>query len=175
MKKKIILSITILCFCISSVWGQGHAADSVKKSWSQADRSEFILAWVKNAQTSMGADSARYYCYCMQARVEAKFPDPVAADKLTKEDFKSVEWQKEIKACLSGGTWTKQEREEFISSCVKSAKESGLSETKAKNYCECTQYKIEKRYPSTADLDKISEEDLKSKFWENLMASCRDN
>jgi len=175
MKKKILFPVTIFCFCLSSAWGQGNATDSVKKSWSLADRSEFISACVNTAKTSMGTDSARYYCHCMQSKVEAKFPDPVEADKLTKDDFNTVEWQKEIKACLSGGTWTKQEREGFISSCVKSAKENGLSETKAKNYCECTQYKVEKRYPNSADLDNISEEDLKSKFWENLMASCRDN
>jgi len=165
----------ILCFCIASVWAQGHAADSVKKNWRQADRSEFISSCVKVAQTSMGTDSARYYCYCMQPKVEAKFPDPREADKLTKDDFNSAEWQKEIKACLSGGTWTKQEREEFISSCIKSAKESGLSETKAKNYCECTQFKVEKRYSNSADLDKITEDDLKSEFWVKLMAGCRDN
>jgi len=175
MKKNIFLSITILCFCISSVWSQDNATDSVKKSWSPADRSEFISACVNTAKTSMGIDSARYYCHCMQSRVEAKFPDPVEADKLTASDFNTVEWQKEIKACLSGGTWTKKEKEEFISSCINSARENGLSETKAKNYCECTQFKVEKRYPNTADLDKITEEDLKSDFWTKLMAGCREN
>ena len=175
MKKKILFPVTIFCFCISSVWGQGNATDSVKKSWSLADRSEFISACINTAKTSMGIDSARYYCHCMQSKVEAKFPDPVEADKLTASDFNTAEWQKEIKACLSGGTWSKKEREEFISSCVNSAKENGLSEAKAKNYCECTQFKVEKRYPNTADLDKITEEDLKSDFWAKLMASCLDN
>ena len=175
MKKRILLSITILCFCISFVWGQGNATDSVKKSWSLADRTEFISACINTAKTSMGIDSARYYCHCMQSRVEAKFPDPREADKLTTADFNTVEWQKEIKACFSGGTWTKKARQEFISSCVNSAKENGLSETKAKNYCECTQFKVEKKYPNTTDLDKITEEDLKSEFWAKLMAGCLDN
>jgi hypothetical protein len=175
MKRKILFSITILCFCISSVSGQGNATDSVKKSWSLADRTEFISACVNTAKTSMGTDSARYYCYCMQSKVEAKFSDPREADKLTAADFNTVEWQKEIKACLSGGVWTKKEREEFISSCINSAKENGQTETKAKNYCECTQFKVEKRYPNTTDLDKITEEELKSDFWAKLMASCLDN
>ena len=175
MNKKILFSITILCFCISSVWGQGNATDSAKKSWGQADRSEFISACVNTAKTSMSTDSARYYCYCMQSRVEAKFADPLEAGKLTKDDFNTVEWQKEIKACLGGGIWTKKEREEFISNCVSSAKKNGLSETKAKNYCECTQFKVEKRYPNTADLDKITEDDLKSDLCTKLMANCRDN
>ena len=100
---------------------------------------------------------------------------PREADKLTTADFNTVEWQKEIKACLSGGTWTKKERDEFISSCINSAKEGGLPETKAKNYCECSQFKVEKKYPNIADLDKITEEDLKSDFWTKLMASCLDN
>jgi len=175
MKKKILLSITILCLCISSGWGQANTTDSAKKSWGQADRSEFISACVNTAKTSMGTDSARYYCHCMQSKVEAKFPDPREADKLTTADFNTVEWQKEIRACLSGGTWTKKEREEFISSCINSAKENGLPETKAKNYCECSQFKVEKKYPNIADLDKITEEDLKSDFWTKLMASCLDN
>ena len=170
--KKRILAITICCFCITSVWSQGNATDTVKKSWSRKDISEFISSCVNAAQKSMGTDSARYYCRCMQPKVEAKFPDPAAADKLTKDDFNSVEWQKEIKACISGGTWTKEEREEFISSCVNSAKENGLSGTEAKNYCECSQFKVEKRYPNTADLDKITEDELKSDFWTKLMASC---
>ena len=174
MKNKILLSITVLCFCISSVWGQGNATDSVKKSWSKADISEFISSCVNVAQKSMGSDSARYYCRCMQPKVEAKFPDPAEADKLTKDDFNSVEWQKEIKACISGGTWTKKEREEFISSCINSAKEGGLTETNAKNYCECSQFKVEKRYPNIADLDKMTEKDLKSEFWTKLIASCLD-
>jgi hypothetical protein len=115
MKKKILFPVTIFCFCLSSAWGQGNATDSVKKSWSLADRSEFISACVNTAKTSMGTDSARYYCHCMQSKVEAKFPDPVEADKLTKDDFNTVEWQKEIKACLSGGTLVqkKQERNLF--------------------------------------------------------------
>jgi len=175
MKKKTLLPIAILCFCISSVWGQGHVTDSVKKSWSQLDRSEFISSCVKTAQTSMGTDSARYYCHCMQYKVEVKFPNPVDADKLTAADFNSAEWQKEIKACVGGGTWTRQDREEFISNCVKTAKDGGLSETKAKNYCECTQFKVEKKYPNSADLNKITADDLKSEYWKKLMASCLDN
>jgi hypothetical protein len=175
MKKKFFLPITILCFCISSVWGQDNASDSVKNSWGHADRTEFISACIKVAQPSMGTDSARYYCYCMQSKVEAKFPDPVQADKLTKDDFSSAEWKKEIKACLSGGTWTKLDREEFVSNCIRTAKEGGLSETKAKNYCECMQFKVEKRYPNADDLTKVTNDDFKSEYWQKLIASCLAN
>ena len=175
MKRKILFSITVLCFCVSSVCGQGNATDSVTKSWSQADRTEFISSCVKTAQTSMGTDSARYYCYCMQYKIEAKFPNALDVDKLTKDDFSSAEWQKEIKACLTGGTWTKPDREEFVSNCTRTAKEGGLSEVKAKSYCECMLFKVEKRYPNANDLSKVTTDDFKSEYWQKLINNCLGN
>ena len=72
----------------------------------------------------MSEDSARFYCYCMQEKIESKYPTVEVASKITEEDMNSAAWQKDIKGCL-GGTWGSDEREAFISSCIESAVNTG--------------------------------------------------
>lgn len=120
----------------------------------------------------MSSDSARFYCYCMQEKIEAKFPDTADAGKMTDKELSSPEWVIEIKSCISG-TWPRIEREEFVTSCVNSAKASS-GETKAKNYCECMMFKMEKIYPNANDAARITSEDFKNEYWQKLIKGCLD-
>ncbi len=47
-----------------------------------------------------------------------------------------------------------------------------MSEEKAKKYCECMMFKIEKKYPSPNDAAGITEETLKSADWKKMIADC---
>lgn len=120
----------------------------------------------------MSNDSARFYCYCMQEKMEVKYPNVTDANKITANELSSPEWIKEIKSCL-GGTWPANERTEFLNSCVNSAK-ANLGETKAKNYCECMMFKIEKIYPDANEAAKITAEDFKTDYWQKLIKGCLD-
>ena len=120
----------------------------------------------------MSEDSARFYCYCMQERIEKRYPTVDEAAKVTEADMASEAWQQDVKACL-GGTWNTENRAEFMSVCVSNAK-SGIGEEKAKIYCECMMFKIEKAYPSYAEADKLTVEKLSTPAWKKIVQGCMD-
>ena len=120
----------------------------------------------------MSEDSARFYCYCMEEKVEKKYPNIQDAAKLTKEDMESPEWKKEINSCLQG-TWGSKDRNDFVSSCVESAK-AGVGAEKAKTYCECMLFKIEQQYPNPNDATKLTAEDLQTPKWKAIAKGCLD-
>ena len=169
MNKQYILSILLSCFFITTVFGQSAGE---KKGWPSSERYSFITECIGTAKKNMSGDSARFYCYCMQEKMEAKYPDVKDASKITAKELSSAEWVKEIKSCI-GGTWTAKEREEFVTSCINSAKAS-LGETKSKNYCECMLFKIERIYPNSDDAAKITAEDFKTDYWQKLIKGCLD-
>lgn len=170
MNKKSLLLAFISLLVISKSFAQLQVE---KKGWPSDDRYAFISECIKTAKAGLGEDSARYYCYCMQFKIETKFPTVAAASAITEEDMQTPEWQKEVKSCVAGGSWTSKDRSEFLSNCIKSAKE-GLGEQKAKSYCECMMYKIEVRYPNAADAAKLTEEKLNSPEWKKITQSCLD-
>lgn len=168
--KKILLSILLLSFFyIKNSFAQDSTAT---KGWAAADRSAFIVNCVKTAKANLGEDSARSYCYCMLEKVEIKYPTPEAAAKITAEDMSTAEWKKEIKDCLTiNSTWTAKERSGFITDCVNTAKDA-LGEQKAKAYCECMLYKIEKKYPSSAEAATITKEMMQSPEFKKWIQDC---
>ena len=169
MNKHYILSVLLPCFIITSSVAQTAGE---KKGWPSIERQSFITECIGTAKKNMSSDSARSYCYCMQEKMESKYPDIAEANKITATDLASPEWVKEIRSCI-GSTWTKKENEEFVTSCINSAKAS-LGETKAKNYCACMMFKIQKIYPNASDADKISAEDFKTEPWQKLIKGCLD-
>lgn len=142
-----------------------------KKGWPSSERYSFISECVKTASEGMSADSARFYCYCMQFKVEARYPSIDDAAKLTSDDMESQEWQKEIKSCASGGTWSAKDRSGFLEECINSVK-AGVGEEKAKVYCECMLYKVEVRYTNAADAGKLTSEKLNTPEWKKIIESC---
>ena len=109
----------------------------------------------------------------MQEKIEAKFPSPADADKLTAEDINSPEMMKEIKSCITSISWAKKDREEFVTSCINSAK-AALGEAKAKSYCECMLYKVEKIYPNPGDAGQLNAEELKKDLWQKIIKTCME-
>ena len=170
--KKILtsyLSISVLFF--SNVLAQETVE---KKGWPSSERYTFIAECIKTAKVGMSDDSARSYCYCMQEKIEKKYPTTEDAAKLTSADLETPEWKKEIQNCLApASTWSTKDRSDFLSECVESAKE-GRSEEKAKIYCECMLFKIETRYPNPATAGNINEETLKTPDWKKMIQDCSE-
>ena len=121
----------------------------------------------------MSEDSARAYCYCMQFKIEAKFPTIEEAGKITAADMDSPEWKKEIRSCLGTATWDSANRADFVSECITEAKKN-IGEQKAKTYCECMLFKVEMKYPNAGDAGKLTEATFKSAEWKKLIQDCVD-
>ena len=167
MKK--INAYLIICLFI----GMQSFAQGEKKGWPSEERYNFIRECISTATPNLGEDSARFYCWCMQFKVEKKYPTIEAASTITEADMSTPEWQKDIKDCISGGTWTKEDRSNFLSECTGAAKE-GMTAEKAKNYCECMLFKLEKKYPNPDDMGEITEAKLNSPDWKKMIQDCID-
>ena len=170
MKKILLLTGAILLLFTGNIFAQ---PGTQKNGWPSVERYNFISECIKAAKAGMSEDSARFYCYCMQFKVEAKYPTIEEAGKITENDMQSPEWQKDIKTCLTGGSWSAKERSAFLSNCISSAK-TGMGEEKAKNYCECMVYKVESRYPNAADAGELTTEKLNSPEWKKILQGCLD-
>ncbi len=167
MKKALLLSMVTLMVLHVSV----SAQTGEKKGWPSAERYGFISECIKTAQKAMSEDTARFYCYCMLFKMEEKHPTVEEAATITEDQLQSEEWQKEIKACLTG-YWTGMDRNDFLKECINSAK-AGLGEEKAKNYCECMLYKVEVKFPKSSDAtEQLTEETLNSPEWKKIIQSC---
>lgn len=162
--KKIIALCLLICFS-----GMVSGQTGETKGWPSAERYAFITECIKSAQKGMSEDTARFYCYCMQFRVEEKYPDIAKAG--TGLDLETPEWRKEIETCLAG-FWETKDRNGFLAECINSAK-GGLGEVKAKNYCECMLYKVEVKFPVATDATaQLTAETLGTPEWKKIIQSC---
>jgi hypothetical protein len=167
MKKTILPALLIFLAFSGNVIAQ---PPSEQLGWSKADRTDFVTSCIGTAKAGMSEDSAKHYCLCMLEKIESKFPNPADAGKLTAEQLASPEWKKIIQNCLTG-QWTTDERSEFVTSCVNAAKE-GIGEEKAKKYCDCMLYKVEKKYPNAADAAKLTAQELEKPEWKKALQEC---
>lgn len=170
MKKLLFSAIIIFLLLPVKIFAQKTVE---KKGWPSEERSAFITECIKSAKEGMSEDSARSYCYCMQFKVEAKYPTIEEAGKITEADMESAEWKKDIKNCLSVGSWSSKDHAEFLSNCIGSAKE-GMGEEKATAYCECMMSKVESKYPNPADAGNLTKEKLNSPEWKKIIKECLD-
>jgi hypothetical protein len=173
MKKITILSAVILIsFGFTRAQDPGAPAGGTTREskWTGADRSEFITECVNSAKSGMSEDSAKYYCYCMLTKVEEAYPDPKDIGELDEEALDTPEWVAKIEKCL-GGYWPKSAREEFLTSCIKTATPK-IGETKAVQYCECMMFKIEHRYPVFTDAINVKDK-LNTPEWKKVISSCQ--
>ena len=172
MKKIVFYSLVSILF-LSKSFAQ-EAGEPKKKGWPSVERNAFITECIKTAKAGMSEDSAKSYCYCMLEKIEKKYPTIEEAGKITDADMQSAEWQKDVKDCLASiSKWSAIDRSVFLSECVKSAK-TGMNEEKAKSYCDCMMFKIEKKYPNPNDAADITEETLKSPEWKKMVQDCLD-
>ena len=61
-----------------------------------------------------------------------------------------------LSACKGG--WSSGDKETFLKTCTDGAT-SSMGAQKAKDYCECMLPKIQKRYPTVAEANKITTAD----------------
>lgn len=174
MKKILSSSLFFLVFLTGKAFAQeaGEKAGE-KKGWPSAERYAFLTECIGTAKVNMKEDAARFYCWCMQDKVEKKYPTIEEAAKITGDDMQSAEWQKEIKSCGTGSSWASKDRSDFLTNCIQSAKD-GIGPDKAKIYCECMLFKLEKTYPDPADANKLTDQDLNSPAWKKVVKSCLD-
>jgi hypothetical protein len=160
--------------CITILFmGRSFGQTGEKKGWPSSERYAFITSCIGTAKATMSEDSARAYCYCMQFKIEVKFPTIEEAGKITAADMDSPEWKKEIKNCLGTATWDSANRANFVSECIIEATKN-IGEQKAKTYCECMMFKVESKYPSMTDAAKLTQEVFKSAEWKKLIQDCVD-
>lgn len=145
---------------------------TTKKGWTSEDRHTFITECIGTA-ISIGEDSARFYCYCMQEKIEKKFPNVEDANKLSADDLEKPEWKQSARECLTGiGQWTSEDRADFIYECVNAATDA-LGKEKAKSYCECMLFKVEREFPDPAKAD-LDEKTLETPKWKKLVKDCQE-
>jgi hypothetical protein len=60
-------------------------------------------------------------------------------------------------SCKSG--WSDAEKKTYMDACVDGAKAT-FGEEKAKEYCSCTQEKIEAKYPKAKDLESVKQDEI---------------
>jgi hypothetical protein len=51
------------------------------------------------------------------------------------------------------GSWTSAEQREFMESCVE---KTGFTKSKAESYCDCMLNKLQRKYPKTSSMEKVS-------------------
>ena len=144
-----------------------------KKGWPSGERYAFIVECVNAAKAGMSEDAARFYCYCMQEKVEKKYPTIEEASGLSNDERQSPAWQELIKSCRTGGSWTAKDRSDFLSNCISTAK-AGIGDKKAKIYCECMLFKIETKHPDAEAAGKLTEAELASPEWKKMAQGCLD-
>lgn len=165
--KKLTIVIAACLFVAAA-----HAQTSgEKKGWPSNERHAFVTECIKEARAGMSEDSARFYCFCMQEIVEAKYPTVDDAAKITEEDVQSEAWKKDVIACL-GGTWNTEERVAFISNCKTALEKNESAKGISEFYCECMQYKMEKNYPDPAEAAKLADDIFSTPKWKKIVADC---
>jgi hypothetical protein len=174
MKRSSLILILVMAVALSSRSQSGgdNKTAEIKKGWSSHYRQQFLADCTDEARKGMSLDSAKFYCYCISEKIEAKYPDTsnIPIDEIQESEA----WKKEIVACLNTlGKWTADDRIEFINNCIETAT-PGIGEKAAKSYCECMQYKVERKLPKREDIEKLTADLLKTPEWQKLMKSCLD-
>ncbi|MBL0333950.1 MAG: hypothetical protein IPP73_01050 [Chitinophagaceae bacterium] len=170
MKSPTLLTLLIILLTATASFSQ---VPGEQKGWPSAERYAFIQACVGSAKANFSVDTARFYCYCMQEKTEAMYPNIEDAAKVTEEDMSSPTWQKQIKACLNG-YWGTEERTIFLDNCVSSATKGGMETDKAQSYCECMLYKVEVHFPNPLDAAALDDKMLKTPEWQKILKGCID-
>jgi intracellular sulfur oxidation DsrE/DsrF family protein len=94
---------------------------------------------------------------------------PVAVLEISQK--KASGWSYKRAGNEGEAVWGKADRTEFVSSCVNEAKK-GITEERARAYCECMLIKMEKKYPNAADAAKLTDADIQTSEFQALIKDC---
>lgn len=130
-------------------------------AWSEAQKTEFISSCVNTAVKSLSKDKAEAYCSCMEQKFEIKYPDPNDASKITAEDLQTPEMKAMIQSCLEDANaknnynidvgWSKKDEDRWLDTCAVYSNNKEL--------CLCVLQKIEKKYTSYEEADRLGSEE----------------
>jgi hypothetical protein len=90
--------------------------------------------------------------------------------KDTKDESTSVSKDDESEVTMPAG-WTADQKSQFVSDCVTAAM-AGMDREKATSYCECMRDKMEAKYSSFDEANKITEAELNSEEWTREVRKC---
>lgn len=81
--------------------------------------------------------------------------DELDEDGNSKADVESITGQDDSEG------WPQNERDGFMSNCVREAVKAGRSQAVSQRYCDCMLGKIEGMYPNINDASKLNDKDIK--------------
>ncbi len=89
--------------------------------------------------------------------------DKDSKDRDSKDaDYKDDRDKEEVadrdKESSGDGNWSRSDVNIFVDNCVSEAVKGGMQRTKATDYCECMQRKLEVLYPNSADVGNLDVE-----------------
>lgn len=87
---------------------------------------------------------------------KSKNDDEMSEEEDTKTVSRKSDAEESKTASYSDG-WSKENQENFMTTCVDKAKAS-MGESKATNYCSCMLTKIEELYPNAEEVSKLTME-----------------
>ena len=78
-----------------------------------------------------------------------------------------------IFSCNANRSWTAADRAKFVKDCTKEASTGGvMTEEQAKTYCDCMQPKVEAKYPTVAEANKLKAADMQTPEWMDEARKC---
>ena len=90
-------------------------------------------------------------------------------EKTTSEET-TVSKANDNNAMLS--SWSSNDINEFVSNCVSTAVQGGMSQELSEKYCSCIQQKIEQLYPDPKDAGNITDEQMNSPSMKSMVRGC---
>lgn len=168
MKKILLFAMIsgILFSCKNDKGTDDNSSKSIveyeKQNWSKVNVNAFVKNCVRTAMAGGNdKETATTYCECMQKKVARKYPDAADADKLSLADQDVKDMIADCRKAAGIGTsssdgWSRKDQLDFVNSCVKEAVKGGMEELDAQSYCDCMQYKLEKKYPDSGDPELLT-------------------
>jgi hypothetical protein len=177
MKKISLLSLatlllTLQLFAQTAGAPAGGKPVGERKGWPSQERYDFITECITAAREYLPAHSARFYCYCMQERIEKKYPNVADIEGKVETIMEEPGVKTDAEQCVDG-KWSEGDREEFLSSCISSATPN-VGEKQAKVYCECMLFKVEKAFPNAGDAGALTPEKLSTPAWKKKVQECNE-
>ena len=157
-----------LLITLMLVFAGTSMAQTDSTHWSSAYKDTLIATCYRVAVENSTKDTALRYCTCMAEKLEAEFPSEDEADAQIPQYLQTLEGKKITTACYYSG-WPKQDRLDFLRSCVDEA--ISLGKDKAYSYCSCMLIKLEAVY-TVDEMNQLGEAILQDPRWTAEVKKC---
>lgn len=124
-----------------------------KHDWAYEEKENFIGTCVGETEETLGANSARQYCYCMLFKLMNIYETATEADQMTQEEIMPLATE-----CLDSQVWPDDVQQDFLGDCINTGK-GGLGEEGALDYCNCMAQELAVMFPDPNDYN-LSEDEL---------------